>query len=624
MLPKVNCSICDKVILAANQKLHFKIVHENSNEKKKKKLNEDSIMKDDDDQEENTTPNADKLEENNSSETKKLKILNSILKKELKEAKDEIVALKQENEVLTAEYGRLQDLSEELIAENISLKNGQQSFDADDQSKSGGNENISVTNDVIVKSEKDVKVEVHNGRKKNQHVMMVQGEQNYKCHLCDRTYTLSGSLNRHFRKSHPNYKKLKSENSIHSNQTSEKKSKTVKRMNSKIHSMLMNLTPISLTPKKLKVDKSLLKVDKLFNCDECGKGFRNIHQTNRHKNSVHGGIKNHHCPFCDLRYSRSDALKLHISKKHEKQRKKTHKCKLCDKAFVQPCSLSRHLKKSHKKSEKLIEEIEKTSKSNQIISDQKSIVSSNQEALLLSDDDDDGKGLQDNKIFKCDACEKSFARNSKLIRHINGVHRGIKNYQCPVCDKKFGQYSNLKQHIIKRHNVQKIKKNHSAKNGSLESDGTSQNRLKNDDDSKKYKCELCIKYFSQRGHLNRHFKKEHNNEKMQAKNDIHSSDEKIEKQVRKTHKCDSCGKPFSGIHELRRHIKSVHDGVKDHICKLCNKFFVRSDVLKTHVKNIHGEENSAKGEKKFKCKSCAKDFKRMFSLKRHIATIHSN
>ena len=636
MLPKINCSICDKVILVANLKLHFNNVHdEKPNDKKKKKLN-DPIM---DYDEENKAPsNADKVEEK-ISETKKLKILNSILKKELREAKDEIASLKQENEVLTAEYGKLQDLSEELIAQNITLKNGQSS----DQ-----DENISV--DDVVKNE-NVKVEVHKGRK-NQHMIVHGG---HKCNLCDKKFAQSCSLSRHFKKAHKNYKKLNPENNAPpSSQTSDKKSKSTMSLNSKIHTMLMNLAPIP--DQDMKADKILL--DKLYyKCDECEKSFRNKFRLKRHKNSVHRGIKNHLCSFCDYRSSRRDALKLHIST-HEGLKEGRHKCSLCDKHFAQSCSLYRHLKKSHK-NEKLVLDKFETSKSNKIISDQKS-TASNQEKIMHADD----KSLQD-KIFTCDSCEKCFAKKSKLDRHINGVHKGIKNHRCLVCDHKFFQYSNLKQHMLRVHEKLKnyicdlcdksffhspslrrhYKKVHKiqklvAENRSFEKDGisqiTDQKILNNEElsssvnDSKKYKCELCVKYFSYLPSLNRHFKKVHKNEKLVAKNDAHPSDQKIEKHMKsvhvgqKRHKCDSCSKSFDGIHELRRHIKSAHDGVKDHICKLCNKFFVRSDVLKKHVKEFHDEESSAKGGKTLKCKFCTKMFTRMFSLKRHIATTHEN
>ena len=54
--------------------------------------------------------------------------------------------------------------------------------------------------------------------------------------------------------------------------------------------------------------------------------------------------------------------------------------------------------------------------------------------------------MKNQKILKCDKCEKQFISNPKLRRHIDGVHERQKNVQCETCDKQFFDKSHLKRH----------------------------------------------------------------------------------------------------------------------------------------------------------------------------------
>ena len=54
------------------------------------------------------------------------------------------------------------------------------------------------------------------------------------------------------------------------------------------------------------------------------------------------------------------------------------------------------------------------------------------------------------KKIKCRICDKKFVQ-SKLKRHVQTVHEGIKHHQCQFCDKKFGQPEDLKKHVETAH-----------------------------------------------------------------------------------------------------------------------------------------------------------------------------
>ena len=56
-----------------------------------------------------------------------------------------------------------------------------------------------------------------------------------------------------------------------------------------------------------------------------------------------------------------------------------------------------------------------------------------------------GKSVK--KHFQCYICNKRFAGNSSFKRHVNSVHRGVKESKCKTCDKRFSSHYYLKYHL---------------------------------------------------------------------------------------------------------------------------------------------------------------------------------
>lgn len=65
-----------------------------------------------------------------------------------------------------------------------------------------------------------------------------------------------------------------------------------------------------------------------------------------------------------------------------------------------------------------------------------------------------------NKDFKCDQCDQWFSssNNHELIKHVNEVHNGFKKFICdyPTCNKEFSRRDALKRHR-QTHESQKVK-----------------------------------------------------------------------------------------------------------------------------------------------------------------------
>ncbi|KAJ4425518.1 hypothetical protein ANN_27712 [Periplaneta americana] len=172
-------------------------------------------------------------------------------------------------------------------------------------------------------------------------------------------------------------------------------------------------------------------------------------------------------------------------------------------------------------------------------------------------------------------------------------HEDKKEFKCNVCGKCFSQSKQLKTHENRHNDIRTFipRSNVTGKSSFIQF--TQEKHEQQLTDRKSLKCEVCGKSFTESSALKRHVRK-HTGEK--------------------PFKCDICGKSFSEAGTLTSHTRQ-HTGDKPFKCDICGKCFTQRSSL-----NCHARQHT--GDKPFKCQVCGKCFFTSSDLKRH-ARMHT-
>ena len=149
-----------------------------------------------------------------------------------------------------------------------------------------------------------------------------------------------------------------------------------------------------------RIDKdSLTSIDNKNECEQCHKTFYDNSTLNRHKHSVHEGVK-FDCDHCDYQATSKNGLNRHIRSFHEEVK---YACDQCDYQARQPSSLPRHIRSMH-------------------------------------------EGVK----YDCNHCDYQAKHRNGLYYHIQSKHKGFK-YSCIHCDHQASSKRNLISHVNNKH-----------------------------------------------------------------------------------------------------------------------------------------------------------------------------
>ncbi|XP_058448248.1 uncharacterized protein LOC131428359 [Malaya genurostris] len=231
--------------------------------------------------------------------------------------------------------------------------------------------------------------------------------------------------------------------------------------------------------------------------------------------------------------------------------------------------------------------------------------------------------------FKCEPCSKTFLSGLALKLHMDYTHVADeeKIYKCEICQASFAKHYHLTSHRMKHTSIAEkrfycepcdiaFRTNQSYRTHQHSKHGA----------AAKYVCDICARGFRQKSDLITH-QLSHSAEGL----------EKLKIQCEHCHKwmknkksiwthrricqsagpvaCDICGKMAPNPEQLKSHKKFMHQDQRVHQCGYCEKAFKRPIDLKEH-ETIHT------GEVLYTCNFCPKTFNSNSNLYSHRRKMH--
>ena len=321
-----------------------------------------------------------------------------------------------------------------------------------------------------------------------------------------------------------------------------------------------------------------------FSCCDCGKSFTSFKLLEKHKKAVHGvGLKAQKkiqkkrflCMKCGEDFNLRVNFKIH-HRNGIKEGAPKYVCDQCNHSFCTRTSLIYHLQSEHlgTGSVKCYKCCLKFETQDQL--------------------NNHTKKIHFQESYKCDCCEKSFAKRENLIRH-QIDHKSSDfmrcDFKCDKCNSLFTWKTSFQRHMKEIYNADMTVKN---------------------------VCNLCDKEFCTTKLLKAHMKLQHEIQNMCPKCELTFTEEvnlrrHLENALKDGHEkysCDQCTISFCTRTTLSRHLETKHDGIGNFECHKCSVNFESKDALKLHKEKIHCSET-------FKCDDCEKSFTRIETLRKH-------
>ena len=315
------------------------------------------------------------------------------------------------------------------------------------------------------------------------------------------------------------------------------------------------------------------------NCDVCKKDFVHL---KRHKMAVHDRLRPWICEVCSKTFNDRSAFGRHCAL-HKVGDAKNFQCDLCE----MKCSTKIYLKSHMKKHTNIYLECPECGKR------QKGRYSLNEHMKIH------------NTAIKCPECDMVFNRTNSLNKHIYNIHKTrleSDRVACKTCNSTFKAKEYLRKHMKYKHS---------------------------DKESKRWQCDVCLKYFSQQGpliihkriHAEKQFKCNICDDKFVQKVQLKEHTERAHHiGESKATTCPSCDKLFHSSSALRQH-QLIHTVEKPYTCE-CGLKFPILQYMKTHAKRKGCNSNidvlNIENVKKIECSLCVSSFKYPSELRMHM------
>lgn len=329
--------------------------------------------------------------------------------------------------------------------------------------------------------------------------------------------------------------------------------------------------------------------NKTFDCTICHQKFAQGGYLQKHMQNVHNKIvKMHKCDGCDVEFKLKGDLKRHQRTMHLVEKTKdeddtetTYECYMCHEKIETKRLLSYHLRRRHWDTPYPCEVCGHEAKTQSALSRHLKIHSSNAA-----------------EFYKCKECPNTFELYRQLRYHQKLNHAATYKAQkeppvlyCDICQKVFTLRSSLRQH-----------------------------KMIHEQNSRKYKCEICGWGFISRGNLKVHISI-HAGERPCKCEICHKSFARgYMPEHMRTHTgekrslCTTCGMSFISNGRLKRHMVT-HTKERNYKCNMCPKTYARSEKLLAHRRTHTGEFI-------YNCLECKRGFAERRSLKKHMLSHH--
>ncbi|XP_051576932.1 uncharacterized protein LOC127454042 [Myxocyprinus asiaticus] len=298
-----------------------------------------------------------------------------------------------------------------------------------------------------------------------------------------------------------------------------------------------------------------------FQCQMCGKGFVSLFALRKHK-LKHVRNRPHRCTKCHLSFTSSSDLAEHMVT----HRDENFPCDLCDKTFSCKSSRAEH-RKIHTEQEEelppLIPPEQPQTKQMTPAVSRRSLPSSNVEQykyccgicqVRFSDPEqlsEHGCNPAKERPYSCPECNKHFLHGSHLKKHqLSHQLSGPRSYQCNHCNMSFNLHHLYLTHLRSHGNEE-------ASSGSVVSTSDKMIHTENAKHDKIYQCPICPESFEQAMELANHLS-------------VHS------------HKCSVCNMTFPSKKSLEEHEKCHLTAATQYECTECGDSFLGSDAFRKH------------------------------------------